>query len=212
MADAKATTIQQRFGFNDEELKTAGHDEIIIWLYNNVERLVAPYMMSIFRDSMKECGVDRAPDGTDESVKAITKSLEYAISDRNYIIGFIDFVARAEGPILNEYEMEEYVYSLDYYNSIAASRKPLMPGEQKQDNMLYRGGKKKVTSIHAGRHSEEFYFEVKTSIPSLGELLRQINMYRKYKPGTYFVVCPDDRFKDMLFEQGVRFIKYDAKG
>jgi hypothetical protein len=58
------------------------------------------------------------------------------------------------------------------------------------------------------------YFEVKTTIPSLGELLRQLSMYRQYlrKHRDEFdpqivVVCPDARFADKIREQGFGFIQ-----
>lgn len=60
-----------------------------------------------------------------------------------------------------------------------------------------------------------FYFEVKNKIPSLGELLRQMNFYKHYLgqqqfgPKVYFVVVsPVDDYKDILREQGILFYKY----
>lgn len=54
------------------------------------------------------------------------------------------------------------------------------------------------------------YFEVKTEIPSLGELLRQLNFYKVYlksKP-TFVIVSPDERFEKVIQEQGFYFYKY----
>lgn len=51
--------------------------------------------------------------------------------------------------------------------------------------------------------------EIKTKIPSLGELLRQIRMYQMHQGGHYVVICPDDRFKEPLASQGITLIKYD---
>jgi len=52
-----------------------------------------------------------------------------------------------------------------------------------------------------------FYFEVKSTIPSLGEVLRQV---RKYQYATqdvrWFVVSPDTRFKNEIIKQKVGFI------
>lgn len=53
----------------------------------------------------------------------------------------------------------------------------------------------------------QFCFECKSSIPSLGELMRQINMYRTYVNGQFFVVSPDDGMKKMIENQGIVFIK-----
>lgn len=57
-----------------------------------------------------------------------------------------------------------------------------------------------------------FFIEVKTEIPSLGELIRQMNTYRAYTSKhwcekKYLVVSPDDRHFDILNEQGYLFYK-----
>lgn len=48
--------------------------------------------------------------------------------------------------------------------------------------------------------------EVKTTIPNVGALLRQINLYNTR---SFVVVSPDDRFADVLRSQGVAFYKYE---
>ena len=50
--------------------------------------------------------------------------------------------------------------------------------------------------------------EAKSELPTLGELMRQINLYRTAFDGKVVVVSPDDTFADILKEQGVTFIKY----
>ena len=40
MAKPKAKTLQQRFGFIDADLKAPEHDEIMLWLDQNVELIV----------------------------------------------------------------------------------------------------------------------------------------------------------------------------
>lgn len=53
------------------------------------------------------------------------------------------------------------------------------------------------------------YFEIKTSIPSVGDLLRQLKFYRHYLQGRdIVVVCPDDSCADIIQEQGYYFYKY----
>lgn len=60
--------------------------------------------------------------------------------------------------------------------------------------------------------SREFCFEVKSKIPSVGELIRQIHLYREYLPGkSFMIVSPDDRFKSVLESQKIGFIKYESK-
>jgi hypothetical protein len=56
------------------------------------------------------------------------------------------------------------------------------------------------------------HFEIKTKIPSLGELIRQLRFYQQYLPNEHHnlivVVCPDDEYKEILNEQGFLFYKY----
>lgn len=52
------------------------------------------------------------------------------------------------------------------------------------------------------------YIEVKTKIPSLGELFRQLNTYKEFLTGSFLVVCPDDSEKEVIRSQGFSFYKY----
>ncbi|HYG01658.1 MAG TPA: hypothetical protein VD927_04390 [Chryseosolibacter sp.] len=51
--------------------------------------------------------------------------------------------------------------------------------------------------------------EVKTELPVIGDLIRQIQFYRKYLPGTWIIVSPDDRHAGILREQDIWFYKYE---
>ena len=63
------------------------------------------------------------------------------------------------------------------------------------------------------------FVEAKGTIGTLGELMRQINLYRGtelnkwggIEKTAWLVVSPDDRFAAMLEEQGIHFLKYDPK-
>lgn len=52
------------------------------------------------------------------------------------------------------------------------------------------------------------YIEVKTTIPSYGELVRQMRMYQS-DGVILLVVSPDDRFASALREQGIYFYKWE---
>lgn len=56
----------------------------------------------------------------------------------------------------------------------------------------------------------EVYIEIKSKIASCGDLIRQINFYRNFKPGraVWVIVCPDDRFEDVLRRQHIYFYRY----
>jgi hypothetical protein len=51
--------------------------------------------------------------------------------------------------------------------------------------------------------------EIKTQIPVMGDLIRQIQFYRKYINGSWIIVSPDDRNSVILKEQGIYFFKYN---
>ncbi len=54
--------------------------------------------------------------------------------------------------------------------------------------------------------------EIKTEIPVLGDLIRQIQFYRKYIYASWIVVAPDDRFAKILRHEGIHFYKYKIPG
>lgn len=67
-----------------------------------------------------------------------------------------------------------------------------------------------------GKYEESkknLFIEVKTQIPSLGMLIRQMRAYQAYQQGIndltdYIIVSPDDRHKKVLNKQGFWFYKY----
>lgn len=52
--------------------------------------------------------------------------------------------------------------------------------------------------------------EVKSVLPTLGELMRQLNLYRQAYPNVV-LMAPDERYAELLKEQGVLFMKYEAR-
>jgi len=53
-----------------------------------------------------------------------------------------------------------------------------------------------------------FAFEAKTTIRSLGELIRQLKAYRAYSKVPLYAVSPDSGFEKELSDEGFGFIKY----
>jgi len=71
---------------------------------------------------------------------------------------------------------------------------------------------------YQGADYRPILFEAKTVIDSLGELFRQLRLYRAgYVAGwhvselRFVVVCPDDSNANIIREQGFEFLKYDPK-
>lgn len=133
----KAKTLIERLGFKDPDRGVSKHDEIQLWVYQNFEAVVK----TIWPQAKLE--------GLHFKIE-----LEHPITDRNYILGFVDLFVPSHGIAI----------------------------------------------------------EIKTEIPNVGELLRQINFYRNYYSGPrWIVVSPDDRYKGIIEAQGIHFYKYVAK-
>mgnify|MGYP006921367757 CR=1 FL=1 len=184
MSVVKAQTMQQRFGFQDKELTTPKHDEIMLWLDGWLDMnigavvgetctqwdyvLVVPLYGANTRRSLNEFSSAELPEFPKPKINK--KIWECPVTDRNYTIGFIDMKVSYWIP------GELYFY----------------PEEKR-----FQAGVKEISS----------YFEVKPSIPSLGEVIRQIRMYQTYTSGRWFVVSPDAKFKAQLLAQGIGFVE-----
>lgn len=57
--------------------------------------------------------------------------------------------------------------------------------------------------------SYRFAFEVKSSISNVGEVIRQIRQYQVHSQAVnqFVIVCPDDKFADVIRSQGIGFLK-----
>lgn len=227
MANPKKQTLQQRFGFADEDLKTSEHDKIIFWLQENsieiakkilrwsdiwdkkhidelgseaqiyVESKAAYYQKRIeelididtatekFNFYMSYNGLQKAP--IKPSLQVFNE-LEYVISKKDFIIGFIDCKMSI------------------YQPSLILSNFPQFKGDSWKE---YDDLPELVVDERLSCTTK--YFEVKTEIKSFGELLRQINIYREYTDSKFYVVSPDTRFIDQLLSQRVGFIKYPTR-
>lgn len=200
----KAQTMAQRFGFMDPELTTPQHDEIMMWLDETVTEMNAEKIYGNhpgFKWGWTD--IDKARDAglpqllkeekiiVDPSVPisvVASKVWESPIVDRTFTIGFADMrvtycLCRLHtDPIIKRMENiesnTEDVFPIYITESVPESWNPLIR-----------------------------YFEVKPSIPSLGEVIRQVRMYQTYTVGAeWWVVSPDTRFKEQLELQGIKFL------
>lgn len=180
MAAPRATTIQQRFGFHDNDLKTPKHDEIMLWLDEHIDTIVKNTVgFEIEIPSYCNPPAYIVKEAEDKYIFKVGKPIwEYPIMDKKYCIGFIDLVVAYETTCVWRENTRTYLHT--------------------EDNFVY----------HVGTTEHNLYFEIKSSIPSLGELVRQIRLYQQYAQGTFIVVCPDARFEKPLASQGIKFVEY----
>lgn len=127
-------------------------------------------------------------------ITKIIKKWELPVSTTNYnnkyTIGFIDFSASFNIPKL------EFI-GLGYTQSHNSGK---INYNDINVNDLKFGYIAKSTTI---------FVEVKSEITSLGELIRQINQYKSYLNGEYYVLCPENKYKELLKEQGINTIDYE---
>ncbi len=107
------------------------------------------------------------------------------------IIGFVDMKVTFKYTELT-------VTGIDFHNQ-------QINGELKWSQTEYVDGNINI------QHNYNIFIEVKTKIPSLGELFRQLNTYREYLTGDFLVVSPDDSNVETIRNQGFRFFKYVNK-
>lgn len=204
MAKPKAKTIQQYFGFHDGDLTTPKHDEIMIWLDDNAEDVV-----KLFTNYYQE-KIDRSFEKTGDEINRLKESdtwsykydlgpilpVKFSVEDincvwefsvtekinyRKYIVGFVDLRIN-------------FSYQSYWCRSLWRD----------EPHCTQRTGYVRQTYKSTGIIN----FEVKTKIPSLGELFRQINMYKLHERRPFAVVSPDARFKDKIESQGMWFVHY----
>lgn len=201
MAQTRAKV--QQHGFWDHEVSVHKHDEICIWAH---EHALDIFRAVCTKDFDRNWVTGDLPEEfkADQNARALArefqektprpvprikaKKLEYVL--RSYsgyqdkverLVGYADLLITTELPSL---------YPILDYDSIRAGR-PLLTGFK----LIWDQG-------------PSILVEAKSTMPTLGELMRQVNLYRTAFGGLVVVVSPDDQFQSILADQNVSFIRY----
>jgi hypothetical protein len=200
---AKTREKVQQHGFWDQEVSLHKHDEICIWAFEHALDIFKAVCSKDFdRDWVK---IDLLEEfRNDQNALAIArefqkknprplprikaKKLEYVLhsysgyqNSVSKLVGYADLVIETEMPCLKEI--------IDY------SSAPYGRSELKELKLQWSKG-------------PSILVEAKSIMPTLGELMRQINLYRTAFFGEVVVVSPDDQFQSILAEQNVSFVLY----
>ncbi len=186
MDKTRTNTIQQRFGFQDPDLKTSLHDCIMVWLDTEITSgRVAPRRIERTWtaqevEQARQTGyrhlldVPKDPWPNVPQLRVYSTVWEHPImTGRDFIVGFVDLIAYFDVPCL---KIEQGKWG-------------------------------------TGFTRETWAFEVKGTIESVGELIRQIRLYQSYnldlrqRFAKWVVVSPDTRFQSVLEGQGIAFLK-----
>ena len=217
MTVPKAKTLIERFGFNDPELTTPEHDEMFIVCMNSVQKIVDLVVESDKRFSTWRRMVQNLDDGQllyasgnhdDRSPYIPFAKEEYLYtsqmvtpekpitSGNNFIIGFIDVFIHAKlGVCLVDDPMSPF-----------------------KSHVVYGGYNAKMEDIYDYNLDEidnipidfNIMIEIKPSIQSAGELIRQMQTYRQYAKGdvVFVVISKTTGFKDILAQADIMLINY----
>ncbi|MFZ6011576.1 MAG: hypothetical protein ACOYXT_14630 [Bacteroidota bacterium] len=112
-------------------------------------------------------------------------------SSSKYTVGFVDMAVEFTSPRAN-------------VSGLISEKQPEVTGNYYD----WIGDIKGEIEITFNPEPTVIYIEVKTEIKSLGELNRQINHYKEYLKGYYYVLCPDNSPKSLLLEQRIGAIDY----
>jgi hypothetical protein len=218
----KSTTLIEKFGFKDTDLTSPKHDEIIIWLMNqsnlakvlfqlNIEKATISTPICDYVIDSNRCTHGKAhyagycipiqyTDGMDNlNFCPIEKEYREMLTWPKIILNeelFKSLICKveAEFPISNSYN--NFLLGFIDLKVILTNTFPLGKFNVKINGL---GLQDKDISNHIN-----YYLEIKTNITSFGETLRQINTYRKYKPGEYVLITPKTPFKEAFEQNGIK--------
>jgi len=205
---AKSREKIQQLGFWDSEVSSPNHDMVALWAYENAELIFRQAYPEEFNRpwSQEEFDIQRGtnyPEWIKEAKsfadknprlnpRVSRKTLEYVLKSYTghnnkleRIVGYADLLIDTESPqITGDYE----------YNECSGLPEKL-----------------KSVQVSWGRNfrsSQRILVEAKSVLPTVGELMRQIQLYRTAFSGSFVVVSPDDSYSQLLNEQNVVFVKY----
>jgi hypothetical protein len=185
---SKKRTSTLPIAFTDDDLKTPVHDEIMLWLDANAERLLGAIQDHRHEIAVHYHGLEVGHTVTTcVRFEVVKKEWQKPIDVNKIATGYVDMYIKYRA-FPQEWETFEFE---DRFKRPEIDLAKCTPQDEIHFLQPFVG------------------FEVKSSIASLGELIRQIRTYQiKFKGVPFHVVSPDDRFATILEEQGIGFIKY----
>lgn len=208
------TTLIERFGFKDRELTTPQHDSLFCWLFKkeNIISMLKELKLSESCSASKIHWEHLNGEGCDWNWQDWVCSGN--CSRKNYVSSLrLNYeslggsspdqlaVAVSEnakkywlnetkiGDCINiegEYAVLSGKYNIGFIDAKITLTPEIIPDNQKKIvcyfSHIYFGNPKEVT---------EYYVEIKPKIQSIGELIRQINLYRSHIEGGIFIVLTD---------------------
>ena len=207
------STKDINFWLNEKDLKTPKHDEIVLWCFNNAEKIISElnlepklkgYSFSRFQDNLGSWDWER---------------FEFIIKE-----DLSEYLSK-NAKIFKQKIEEDYK---KFVSEIQSRKKLFEINKQLEKNLSQPNGWNigfidlyfliKINSVGTEYFREifsndyesvEIYLEIKPKVESIGEVMRQINYYRNYSGKAPFVlVTESEGIKEIFQSQNVLVYEY----
>lgn len=196
MASAREKIPQ--LGLWDDEVPKLSHDAIVLWGYENAEQLVRAYLTAFPKK---------------DYYKTFSEKWDSNCITNNSGLALAHLPPMPEKP--TQFEAKKTLEQvIEQYAENANGRS--LPRILGYGDLLITWFAPSVQWWEAQWHVSQreagsLLVEAKTVMPSLGELMRQLNLYRLVYRDVV-VVSPDASYQDLLRDQGMLFVPYKAGG
>lgn len=185
-----------QLGFWDEEVPKRSHDSMVLWAHANAERLVRQYLAAF---PSRDYGA---------ALSETWGSVSITVRSGEKLTALPPLPAKPRE--LVEKKALEYVLQ-QYPENVNGRSLPRILGYADlvifwTDPTVEWGDDQ---NWHLSGRRRQILVEAKTVWPSIGELMRQINLYRLVCQDV-IVVAPDATHADILREQGVLVVPIDT--
>lgn len=214
-----AETLRERLAFNDPDRSTPLHDDICLWLDGKLREPL--WLSSLVEGDFRLGAVGPHKSWTVDYVRKIIDKHTWPEGDP----AFTEWdVPPARAKITWELAVGDSRWVSGFIDIAATVRSPHSLKAVWREGKAYLGGR--ADDIECSWSGEsEYAFEVKSAIPSLGELIRQIRYYQSKHRATYYVVAPSDTvvingdivtvpgdgtIAKTLVAQGIGFVHYPS--
>lgn len=200
---AKSRSKIQQIGFWDAEVSDPTHDEICLWIHKHAEQLMQRAFPSFYNCAWTESDYDsraRAGDLTHSAAREFMRSTQKPN---------IRVVARLlEEPLVRRTGYRESIEIIVGYGDviIQTERPQVIPVFHTSDP------NEETTEFNitwTRYRSPSLLAEAKTVLPTIGELMRQLKLYKTAFGPSIAVVCPDASYEDIISDQGFLYLKYE---
>ena len=204
---AKSREKIQQLGFWDPQVTTPDHDTVCLWAYENADAIFRTVCPDRFDHPWLKDEVYLGHDKDDEGAIALARAFTSENPRPNPRV-----VKRTLECVLSSFtgykdRMERIV---GYADLIIHTELPYVSPRYKAATTT--GGDDVLDGFHIawsrGHEAPVILVEAKSVLPTVGELMRQIQLYRTAFNGHIVVVSPDDKYQSILAEQGVTFVKF----